>query len=82
MQIPDLKVKSVIIIDLDCVGEEEFQKESHIINIDSVFIIGYARIMDGPQIKHFRGLGYDMVLRRKKLLRNMDTILEKIIYVH
>ena len=35
--------------------------------------------MDGARIKYFRELGCDMVLKRNKLLKNLDTILQKII---
>ena len=82
LQLLDLAAQIVLIIDLDCVEHDEFQKASYLQDDDSVFIIGYAQDMDGAQIKHLRVLGYDMVLRRKKLLRNLDTILQKVIHAH
>ena len=80
--LPNSAVKSVLIIDLDNVTEDEFHKVRHLKDDESVFIIGYALDMYGAQIKHFRELGYDMVLRRKKLLRNLDTILQKVLHAY
>ena len=54
----------------------------HLKDDESVFVIGYALDMDSAQIKHYRELGYDMVLRRKKLLRNLGTILQKVLHVY
>ena len=82
LKFPDSADKSVLIIDMDNIEEGEFQKADHYKDDDSVFILGYAREMNGAQIKHLRGLGYDMVLKRNKLLRNLDTILQNIIHVN
>ena len=82
LQLQDSAAQSVLIIDIDSIEEEEFQKVDHFKDDDSVFILGYAREMDGAQIKHLRELGYDMVLRRNKLLKNLDTILQNIIHVN
>ena len=82
LQLQNLAARSVLIIDMDNIEEDEFQKADHYKDDDSVFIIGYAREMNGAQIKHLRGLGYDMVLKRNKLLRNLNTILQNIIHVN
>ena len=79
-QLPDLEARYIIIIDMDSVSEKEFNNTDHFKNNDLVFIIGYAQEMDTVRIEHFRALGYDMVMRRQKLLKNLDTILKKIIY--
>ena len=80
--LPNSVDQSILIIDLDNVKEDEFHKVRHLKDDESVFIIGYALDMDGAQIKHYRELGYDMVLRRKKLLRNLGTILQKVLHVY
>ena len=82
LQFPDSAAQSVVIIDLDSVEKDEFQNVSHLQDDNSIFIIGYAQDLDGAQIKHFRGFGYDMILRRKKLLRNLDSILQKVMHAH
>ena len=79
LQLPDLKARIILIIDLDSMSENAFQKAYHFKSDDSVFIIGYAHEIGAIQIKHSRRLGDDIVLRRKKLLKNIDTILNKII---
>ena len=82
IQFPDSRAQSILIIDLDDIKEDEFQNSNNFLNDNSVFIIGYARKMDGAKIKHFSGLGYNMILKRNKLLRNMNSILQKIIHAH
>ena len=82
IQLPDSKVQSILIIDLDDMEEDEFQNSINVLNDHSVFIIGYARKLNGAKVKHFSGLGYNMVLKRNKLLRNMNSILQKIIHAH
>ena len=63
-----------IIIDMDNVGGDEFQKVSYLLDEDLILIIGYARELDGSKIKRFRRLGFDMVLRCNKLLKNLTLI--------
>ena len=79
LPVMNLEARNVLIIDMDSVRKEEFHKSAHLLNNDSVFIIGYALKVDIAKIKYFRGMGYDMVLRRNKLLKNLNTILQKII---
>ena len=75
----DVAIQSVLIIDIGGLNEEEFKQITQFQDDDSVFVIAYDQEMDGSRIKYFRELGCDMVLRRNKLLKNMDTILQKII---
>ena len=80
LQVPvDAAVQSVLIIDIGGLAEDEFKQITQLQEDDTVFIIAYDLEMDGPRIKYFRELGCDMVLRRNKLLKNLDTILQKII---
>ena len=70
--------QALFIIDMDSVDEEKFQSVQHLKDDKTVFILGYARKLDSSQVAHFRELGYDMVLRRNKLLMNMGPIIKKI----
>jgi len=76
----DAAVQSVLIIDIGGLKEEEFKQITQLQDDDSVFIIAFDQEMDGSRIKYFRELGCDMVLRRNKLLKNMDIMLQKIFY--
>ena len=79
LQLIDSGARCVLIIDIGGLDEEEFKQISQFQEEDSFFIIAYDREMDGTRIKYFRELGCDMVLRRNKLLKNLDTLLQKII---
>jgi hypothetical protein len=75
----DAAVQSVLIIDVGGLKEEEFRQITQLQDDDLVFIIAYDQEVDGSQIKYFRELGCDMVLKRNKLLKNLEKILQKII---
>ena len=79
LQFPNLKTQRILIVDMDSLEEEDLEKVAHLGQDELTFIIGYAREMDGAQIKYLRKLGCDMVLRRNKLLKNLNTLLKKVI---
>ena len=79
LQLTDSGARCVLIIDIGGLAEDEFKQITQLQEDDSVFVIAYNLEMDGPRIKYFRELGCDMVLKRNKLLKNLDTILQKII---
>ena len=68
----------LLIVDMDSVGEEKFQAIKHQKSDQTTFILGYSRELDMNQTAHFRELGYDMVLHRNKLLKNLDPIVRQI----
>ena len=63
---------------MDSMDENKFRDAQHLKDDKTIFILGYARVLDKSQVVHFRELGYDMVLRRKKLLRNLEPIVNQI----
>ncbi len=80
LQLTDSGARCVLIIDIGCLAEDECEQINQLQTDDSVFVIAYDREMDGTRIKYLRELGCDLVLRRNKLLTNLDTILQKIIH--
>jgi len=80
LQLTDSGAQCVLIIDIGALVEDECEQITQLQADDSVFIIAYDREMDGARLKYLMELGCDMVLRRNKLLKNLDTILQKIIY--
>ena len=68
----------LLIIDMDSVDESKFQGVQHLKDDKTVFILGYSRELDNTQVIQFRKLGYDMVLRRNKLLRNLEPVIKQI----
>ena len=67
-----------MIIELDKLKDNELQKLQELRNHNAIFIIGYNQNIDGGQAKYYKEQGCDMVLRRNKLLKNLDSILNKI----
>ena len=78
LQFRSLETQRVLIIDIWDAEGYDLEQVTYWGKDDSAFIIGYAYEMDGIQRKTLRKLGFDMVLRRSKLLNNLDAILKKI----
>ena len=70
--------QNLMIIDLRNMQKEDLERIQHIGNDSSIFIIGYTQLINGKQMKYFKAYGCDMVLRRNKLLKNLESILKKI----
>ena len=77
-ELPDSDTNMVIIIELDKLKDDELKQLQGLRNNDAIFIIGYKKSIDGGQAKYYKEQGCDMVLRRNKLLKNLDPILNKI----
>ena len=77
-ELPDFNTNMVIIIELDKLKDDELKQLQKLRNNDAIFIIGYNKNIDGGQAKYYKEQGCDMVLRRNKLLKNLDSILNKI----
>ena len=79
-ELPDSNTNMVIIIELDKLNDDELKQLQELRNNKAIFIIGYNKNIDGGQAKYYKEQGCNMVLRRNKLLKNLDSILNKINY--
>jgi len=77
-EISNVSSPILLIIDMDKIDEEKFQNVTKLKDEVSIFILGYIRELNSKRVAYFRNLGYDMVLRRNKLLMNMGPIIKKI----
>ena len=77
-EFPDSNTNMVMIIELDKLENGELKQLQELRNNNAIFIIGYNKNIDGVQAKYYKEQGCDMVLRRNKLLKNLDSILNKI----
>lgn len=68
----------LLIIDLRNMQDKDLEQIQEMRNENSIFIIGYTQLIAGSKVKHFKKCGCDMVLRRNKLLKNLESILKKI----
>ena len=78
IKLPEPDTQNVIIIDLRNMQENNLKQIQDIQNKNSYFIIGYTQIIDGGKVKYYKTCGCDMVLRRNRLLKNLESILKKI----
>ena len=77
-EFPDSNTNMVMIIELDKLEDDELKQLQELRNNNAIFIIGYNKNIDGRQAEYYKEQGCDMVLRRNKLLKNLDSILNKI----
>jgi len=77
-EFPDSNTNMVMVIELDKLKDDELKQLQELRNNNAIFIIGYNKNIDGGQSKYYKEQGCDMVLRRNKLLKNLDSILNKI----
>ena len=77
-ELPDSNTNMVIIIELGKLKDDELNQLQELRNNNAIFIIGYNQNVDGGNVKFYKDRGCDMVLRRNKLLKNIDSILNNI----
>ena len=77
-ELADSNTNIVMIIELSKLKDDELKQVQELRNNNTIFIIGYNKNIDGGQAKYYKEQGCDMVLRRNKLLKNLDSILNKI----
>ena len=78
LELPNTSSQMLLIIDIDKVNEERLKGVCNLKDEKNIFILGYIRELDSKRIAYFRKLGYDMVLRRNKLLMNLESIVKQI----
>ena len=78
IELPEYDSQILMIIDLRNMQEKDLEEIQDMQNDKNIFIIGYTQIIDVGQVKYFKACGCDMVLRRNKLLKNLESILKNI----
>ena len=71
----------VLVIDLNLVSYKHLQRIACIFQDRNINLIGYCRKLDSILVNYFIKLGCDMVIKRNDLIRNLGSILAKIINV-
>ena len=75
----DLEFNGIIIIDIDKLNEYEINKIVKVKCGGAIFILGYTKVINKTKISQIMKKSYDMVLPHDQLLRNLNTIISKII---
>ena len=75
---PNIYSKAIFIIDVDCISSSQLKAIVDFKKKDSLFILGYKKKMDIISSKEYLELGYDSVFDRKKLIKNLVSIVNKI----
>ena len=70
--------KSVLILQLNGLNEDDLSRISSMKADGELTIIGFSENMDKNIIKYFKKWGFHMVIRRKDLLNNIVSLLENI----
>ena len=70
--------KSVLILQLNGLHEDELARIASLEVGDELTIIGFSENVDKDIINYFQHWGIDMVIRRQDLLKNIGSLLKKI----
>ena len=70
--------KSVLILQLNGLNEDDLSRISSMKADGELTIIGFSENMDKNIINYFKKWGFHMVIRRKDLLKNLSSLLGKI----
>tara|TARA_Y100000294_G_C8338708_1_gene249769 strand:- start:104 stop:460 length:357 start_codon:yes stop_codon:yes gene_type:complete len=74
------KVPTVLIIDLLKLSEDDLNKILNYSKTELLTIIGYLHHLTISQMKFYKEYGCHMVIGRKDLLKNLNSIIKKIFY--
>ena len=78
--ISENKIPTVLIVDLLRLSKNDLNKLNNFPQNELLTIIGYIDHIEAPQVKYFNDYGCHMVLGRNELLKNLHSILKKILY--
>ena len=70
--------KSVLILQLNGLNEDDLSRISSMKVDGELTIIGFSENMDKNIINYFKQWGFHMVIRRKDLLKNLSSLLGKL----
>ena len=76
----EYKVPTVLIIDLLKLSEDDLNNMLNFPKTELLIIIGYLRQLEIPQVKFYKEYGCHMVFGRNYLLKNLNSILNKIFH--
>ena len=74
------KVPTVLIIDLLKLSEDDLNNMLNYPKTELLTIIGYLHQLTNSQVKFYKEYGCHMVIGRKDLLKNLNSILKNILY--
>ena len=74
------KVPTVLIIDLLKLSEDDLNNMLNFPKTELLIIIGYLHQLEIPQVKFYKEYGCHMVFGRNNLLKNLNSILNKIFH--
>ena len=75
---PTSSNKSVLILQLNGLNEDDLSRISLLKENGDLTIIGFSENMDKDIINYFKQWGFHMVIRRKDLLNNLSSLLGKL----
>ena len=76
-KISDKLAPTVMIIDLSSTSEDILQKIVASKQNHNITIMAYCQELNGPLLNYFKGMGCGMVFKRYDLMKNLESILNK-----
>ena len=76
-KISDKLAPTVVIIDLSSTSEDILQKIVASKQNHNITIMAYCQELNAPLLNYFKGMGCGMVFKRYDLMKNLESILNK-----
>ena len=77
-KISDQLIPTAVIIDLSSTSEDVLQKVVASKQNHDITFIAYCQELNGPILNYFKDMGCGMVFKRYELMKNLESILNKI----
>ena len=78
--VSDNKVPTVLIVDLIKLSEVDLNNMLNFSKTELLTIIGYLHHLPNSQMNYYKEYGCNMVIGRNHLLKNLNSILKKILH--
>ena len=76
--ISNAKKSSVLLIDLNSVASEDLSKVYILKKKYDLTCLGYCEKVNSSMMSYFKTIGFDMVMKRFDLMKNLEAILQSI----
>ena len=78
--VSDNKVPTILIVDLLTLSKDDLNNMLNFPKTELLIIIGYLHYLPISQVRFYKEYGFHMVISRKDLLKNLNSIIKKIFH--
>jgi len=73
-------VPSILIIDLGNITEKELKKLNSFKAVNEITLLGFCQEINSSVLSYFKEMGFDYVFNYRDLIKNIESVINKIFY--